>query len=148
MTGVVFRVLHSGVAMDGLVAPVTAPCGVWIAQLARGLHRRRPPMPACEPTTHFHTLLVSPQYMGTGIGSQPFVKHTLSGAQELYHCICQRFYHIDGTDIIAQVAQTCYHPVTGYHSRGHTYPHSRTRTSDSCVRFQLPRVTVSPVGLC
>jgi hypothetical protein len=36
--------------------------------------RTRPPMPAYKTTTHVHTLLVSPQYIGTGISSQPFIK--------------------------------------------------------------------------
>ncbi|KAH0814249.1 hypothetical protein GEV33_008542 [Tenebrio molitor] len=33
--------LHFGVALDGLVVHVTAPCAVWDARPARGLHRRR-----------------------------------------------------------------------------------------------------------
>jgi hypothetical protein len=73
-------------------------------------------------------------------------------------------FNIVGIDIIAQVAKTCYHPVTetlgncisitGYHKPNQllhflaTSWHIRTRTLNSSVLFQQPRVTVSPVGLC
>ncbi|KAH0815996.1 hypothetical protein GEV33_006794 [Tenebrio molitor] len=42
------RALRSGFTLDGLVVPVTAPCAVWDARPARGLHRRRPPRPALQ----------------------------------------------------------------------------------------------------
>jgi hypothetical protein len=132
-----------------------------------------------------HMLLMSPQYLGTGITSQLFIKQTYDRSMHLvpttghpykmrpingptvshpklvrgsriYHGICQRFY----TDIIAQVAQTCCHPVTKtsgnciaitdyhkpnslHHSRGNKMIHlpSFSCISNSSFRFQLS-------GLC
>jgi hypothetical protein len=70
------------VALDGLVAPVTAPCAVWDARPARGLHRRRPPRPACEPTTHFHTILCS---LSTGEPGLP--PNRLPSTYDLLHLV-------------------------------------------------------------
>jgi hypothetical protein len=108
---------------------------------ACSLRRRRPPMPACEPTTHLHTLPMSPQYLGAGITSQPFIKQTydlcillpppaiatgcarsllgVKGVPSEPGSVLRNIpwylpevLQIDGTDFIAQVAETCYHPVT------------------------------------
>jgi hypothetical protein len=82
----------------------------------------------CEPTTHFHMLLMSPQYSRNGITSQPFTKQTYdlciwlpppaiptgcaqsTTQPKMSHP--NLFLNIVGTDFIAQVAQTCYHSVT------------------------------------
>jgi hypothetical protein len=81
-----------------------------------------------------------------------------SGAQESYHGI-GRFYALRYWSI-AQVAQTCYHPVTNtpgncisihYTTSGSqlfTCRHSRTRTLDSpSVSAAKPTLTLSPVEL-
>jgi hypothetical protein len=89
ITGVVFRALRSGVALDGLVAPVTAPCAVWDARPARGLHRRRPPRPEYEPTTHFHTSLCPLSTWGPGwphnlLTSNVWSVHLVATTSHLY----------------------------------------------------------------
>jgi hypothetical protein len=120
-----------------------------------------------------HTLLMFPQYLGTGITSQPFIRQTYDlciwlpppaiptrcGRSTARRVMSQRcptrtlFDAQELTNIIVQVTQTCYHPVTNtpdnciyitghhkpnyslHHSRGHTCLHSCTRTSHSSVFF-------------
>ncbi|KAH0821307.1 hypothetical protein GEV33_001484 [Tenebrio molitor] len=73
-----FASIHIGVAFLTILILILASSSQrYIPGLRpRSLRRRRPPSSACEPTTHFHTLLMSPSYLGTGITSQPFIKQT------------------------------------------------------------------------
>jgi hypothetical protein len=93
-----------------------------------------------------------PRYLGTRITSQSFIKQTINGSAvsstkvvlpepvSVFRNIpwyLSEVLHTDGTDIIAQVSQTCYHPVTK--TPGNCICLSLTITS--LIRCTTPEVT-------
>ncbi|KAJ3622078.1 hypothetical protein MTP99_002607 [Tenebrio molitor] len=75
--GVVFRALHSGVTLHGLVTPVKAPvCSLGCTARPQPPQKETANASVRAAIAPDQTLLIFPQYLGTGITSQSFIKQT------------------------------------------------------------------------